>query len=162
MYLVYLLKEKGTQNIIYVGSSSRPTERMKEHNQIINGKRQSNMKLYKYIKSKGLKLYKDIEVIWVDIAETKEQMHDLEEKYYYKYKDTIKNDRPAECRSGKYNPKRRKVKCINDNRIFATVTECANYYNKGRTTISNVLIGEKEYTIINGEKYKFEYINKRV
>ena len=86
-------------------------------------------------------------------------MIELEQKYYYKYIDTIKNDRPGENRYGWYNPKRRKVKCINDNRIFRTVTECARFYGKGRTTISGVLRGEKQCTIINGEKYYFKYVD---
>ena len=93
------------------------------------------------------------------IAKDKEEMYELEEQYYFKYLDTIKNERPAEIRKGVYNPRRRKVKCLNDGKIFATVTDCAKYYGKGRTTISNVLINEKEHTWINGQKYRFEYIN---
>ena len=162
MYLVYLFKEKRTDKVIYVGSSARPAERMKEHIQVINGNRESDLPIYTYIRENRLRLYKDIEVIWVDSAENKEEMHKLEEQYYYKYIDTIKNERPAEIRKGVYNPRRRKVKCLNDGKIFATVSECASYYGKGRTTISNVLIKEKEYTWINNEKYYFEYVNETV
>ena len=159
MYLVYLFKEKSTGQIIYVGSSARPAERMKEHARAINGDKKSDLAIYRYIRDENLRLYKDIEVIWVDSAKDKEEMYELEEQYYFKYLDTIKNERPAEIRKGVYNPRRRKVKCLNDGKIFATVTDCAKYYGKGRTTISNVLINEKEHTWINGQKYRFEYIN---
>lgn len=156
MYLVYLFKEKNSNEVIYVGSSARPAERMKEHIQALNGKKNIN-NIHKYMIENDLRLYKDVEVIWVDSAEGKDGMLELEEKYYYKYFDTIKNERPAEDRTGKYNPRKRKVKCLNDGMVFKTVTECSKYYKKGRTTISNVLIKEKAYTYVNGEKYYFEY-----
>lgn len=159
MYLVYLFKEKKTGEIIYVGSSARPAERMKEHVQAIDGRKKCNMPLYKYINSKGLKLYKDIEVIWVDAAKDKESMYELEAQYYYKYRDTVKNDRPAEIRNGEFNPKRRKVKCLNDGRVFPTVMGCSQFYGKSRTQINRVLSHECEYTYINGEPYYFEYVS---
>ena len=33
MYIVYLFKEKETNEVIYVGSTSRPIVRLKEHKQ---------------------------------------------------------------------------------------------------------------------------------
>lgn len=157
MYLVYLFREKSNNNVIYVGSSSRPAARLKEHNhQLIGIKNPNN--IHKYMLNKGLKLYKDVSVEWIDCADSKEEMLALEEKYYYRYLETIKNERPAEDRKGYYNPRKRKVKCLNDGNTFKTVTECAKYYGKGRTTISNVCIKEKPYTWINNEKYYFEYV----
>ena len=159
MYIVYLFKEKSTDKVIYVGSSARPAERMKEHNLVIKGSKHSNQRIYDYIRDHGLKLYKDIEVVWVDCADSREEMYDLEATYYFKYKDTVMNDRPAEIRFGKYNPRTRKVRCLNDGRVFSTVTECARAYGKKRTTISNVVTNVKPYTWIDGEKYRFEYVN---
>lgn len=158
MYTVYLFKEKSSEEVIYVGSSARPSARMKEHIHQLNGSKSPN-NIHRYMIEKGLKLYKDVEVIWVDCAETKEEMWELEEQYYFKHIDTVKNERPAEDRHGHYNPRKRKVKCLNDGNVFKTVSECSRYYNKGRTTISNVLIKEKPYTWINGEKYIFEYVD---
>ena len=155
MNLIYLFKEKSTNEIIYVGSSSRPSARMKEHIQTLKGDKQSNQKIYKYMNSKNLKFYIDVEVIWVDCADTVSEMRKKEEEYYFKYIDTVKNDRPGEYLLGKYSPKRRSVKCINDGMIFDTVTECAKYYGKVRTTIQNVLIKEQPYTNINDEHFFF-------
>lgn len=160
MYTVYLFREKATGKIIYVGSSSRPSARMKEHLLVLRGAKQNNQKIYSYMRDKGLQLYKDVEIIWVDCADTMEEMHDLEAQYYYKYQDTVMNDRPAEIRDGKYNPKRRKVRCLNTGEIFNTVIECARYYNKGRTTLNRVLSKEVKFTYINGEKYYFEFVDK--
>ena len=159
MYLVYLFKEKKSDKIIYVGRSARPASRMKEHKLALEEVKPSNQQIYSYMRNNGLKFYKDVEIIWTDCADTKEEMYELEAKYYYKYIDTILNDRPADITKGKYNPRRRKVKCLNDGKMFNTVTECAKHYNKARTTISNILIGDKNYTLINGEKYYFEYVN---
>ena len=158
MYTIYLFKEKSNGEIIYVGSSARPSARLKEHNHQLSGSKPQN-NIHKYMNEKGLKLYKDVEVIWCDCADTKEEMWELEEQYYFKHMDTVKNDRPGEDRNGQYNPRRRKVKCLNDGMVFKTVSECASYYNKGRTTISNVLINEKPFTWINNEKYIFEYVD---
>ena len=107
----------------------------------------------------NLKFYKDVEVLWVDCADNEPEIRKLEEYYYFRYIETILNDRPGEDTKGKYNPRRRKVTCRNDGMVFETVSECARYYNKGRTTISNVLRNEKPYTIINREKYFFEYLS---
>lgn len=159
MYTVYLFREKVTGKVIYVGSSARPSARMKEHLQILDERKPNNQKIYDYMRNNGLKFYKDVEVIWVDCADNKEEMYELEAQYYYKYQDTVMNDRPAEIRDGKYNPKRRKVRCINTGEIFNTVTECASYFHKGRNTITRVLNKVHEYTYINDEKYYFEYVN---
>jgi predicted GIY-YIG superfamily endonuclease len=158
MYLVYLFKEKRTGKIIYVGSSSRPAARLKEHRAQLMGHKRAN-NIHKYMNENNLELYVDVEVIWVDCADDRKTMLELEEKYYFQYVDTIKNDRPGENRFGDYNPKRRKVRCSNDGKVFKTVTECARYYGKGRTTINGVLAKSKPYTWINGEKYYFEYAN---
>lgn len=158
MYTVYLFKEKTTGHIIYVGSTARLSARLKEHRHQLSGARNPN-NIHRYMIENNLKLYKDVEVVLVDCADTKEEMWSLEEKYYFKHSGTIKNERPGEDRNGHYNPRRRKVKCLNDGKVFKTVTECAKYYGKGRTTISNVLIKEKPYTRINEEKYYFEYVD---
>lgn len=158
MYIVYLFKEKETNEVIYVGSTSRPIVRLKEHKQQLLGMKPQNA-IHRYMTEKKLKLYDDVEVVFTKECRNKEELLRWEEKYYYKYLKTLKKDRPAENRSGVYNPRRRKVKCLNDGNIFKTVTECAAFYKKGRTTISNVLIKEKPYTLINNEKYYFEYVN---
>lgn len=161
VYYIYLFREKESQKVIYVGSSARPMERIKEHIQVSEGRKESNQAIYKYMKSNNLELIKDVEIVWVERVGDKEEALKLEADYFYRYKETVLNDRPSEDRNGEYNPKRRKVKCLNDGKIFNTVTECALYYGKGRTTINNILKGydNKRYTIINNEKYYFEYVN---
>lgn len=159
IYFVYLFREKITQKVIYVGSTSRPTERIKEHIQIAEGRKSNNQNIYKYLNENNLELFKDVEIVWVERVKEKELALKLEEEYYYKYQDTVLNDRPAEIRNGHYNPKRRKIKCLNDGKIFNSIIECAEYYGKKRTTINNVVAGQKKCTIINNEKYYFEYVN---
>lgn len=157
MYMVYLFREKATGEVIYVGSSARPMPRLKEHRQQLNGSKKPN-KIHQYMAEKNLELYQDVTVEFVYNAESREEMLEVEEEYYFRYIDTIKNERPAENRFGMYNPRKRRVICLNDGNRFKTVSECAKYYGKGRTTISNVLIQEKPYTWINDEKYVFEYV----
>ena len=158
MYLVYLLKEKRSENVIYVGSSARPSARMKEHIATLKGKKPSNQKLYAYMRDNELEFYKDVEVIWVDCGNDKYEALELEEKYYYIYEDTLLNDRPAENRTGSFNPKRRVVKCLDDGKVFNTVSECASYYGLKRTTLSNVLHGYKS----NKTGLRFEFNNTNV
>jgi len=159
MYVVYLFKEKKTGRVLYVGSSARPAERMKEHMQSLMGMK-ARTKVHEYMVENHLKLYRDVEVIWVDSGKDKNEMIALEEQYYYKYVDQgLLNERPGENRYGWYNPKRRKVRCLNDGKVFKTVTECSQYYHKGRTTIEKVLTGNTTHTWVNGEKYFFEYVD---
>lgn len=159
MYIVYLFREKRNGNVIYVGSSARPIVRLKEHKQQLEGMKKPN-KIHKYMIKNNLRLYDDVSVEFVKETKNKQEMLKEEEKFYFLFSETLKNERPADIKTEFYNPRRRKVKCLNDNKIFKTVTECAKYYKKGRTTISNVLIKEKEYTWINDEKYFFEYVNE--
>lgn len=161
MYIVYLFKEKRTDKIIYVGSSARPAARMKEHKQALLGLKKRS-KIHRYMLQNNLEFYRDIEVIWVDYGNTREEMIKLEEKYYYKYVDNgLLNERPGENRYGWYNPKRKAIRCINDGKIFKTITECALYYRKARQTIQDIVTSRKSYTWINSEKYYFEYVDKK-
>lgn len=159
VYYVYLFRIKENKKVIYVGSSARPMERIKEHIQCAEGRKKSNQPIYKYMKDNNLKLIDDVEIVWVERVDDREKALKLEAEYYYKYKSTVLNTRAAEDKSGAGNPRKRKVKCLNDGNIFNTVSECARFYSKGRTTISNVLNNEKPYTWINEEKYYFEYID---
>ena len=163
MYVVYLFREKKSGNVIYVGSSARPAERMKEHLQSLNGIK-PKMKIHNYMLNNGLKLYRDVEVVWVDCANNKAEMALLEEQYYYQYQATLLNDRPGENRYGWYNPKRRAIRCVNDGKVFNTISECGIYYGKARTTIQRTLSPDADYpyTWVSGEKYYFEYVNKKV
>jgi len=139
MYLIYLFKEKSNNTVFYVGSSARPSARMKEHLLCLNGSKQNNQKVYSYMKERNLQFYKDVEVIWVDCAESRQEMYNLEAQYYYKYKETLTNDRPAENRNGQFNPKRRKVRCKSENKTFNSLIECAKHYNIPRTTLTGWL-----------------------
>lgn len=143
MYLVYLLREKATNVVIYVGSTSRPACRIKEHILSLAGKKSKHQKIHSYMRERGLMFFKDVTVEWVDCANDRSEMYALEEKYFGLYKDTLLNDRPAENRFGGYNPKRRFVTCLDDGKTFDTISECAKHYGIKRTTLSNVLHGYK-------------------
>jgi predicted GIY-YIG superfamily endonuclease len=159
MFIVYLFKEKKTETVIYVGSSARPAERMKEHIASIKGNKPRN-KIQRYMHSNGLELFKDVEVIWIDCAESRDEMISKEQEYYYKHVNTIMNERPGDNKSGWYNPRRRVIRCVNNGVEYRTVTECAELLNVGRTTLSDVLNNRKPHLNVNGEKLLFEYVNK--
>lgn len=63
MYIVYLFKEKETNEVIYVGSTSRPIVRLKEHKQQLLGMKPQNA-IHRYMTEKKLKLYDDVEVVF--------------------------------------------------------------------------------------------------
>lgn len=159
MYLVYLFKEKETGNIIYVGSSSRPSARMKEHMAAINGEK-TVQNVHSYMIENGLKLYKDVEVIWYDIAESKEEMYKLEERTYRKFVKYghLLNSFPGNNVKGENNPRRKGVINKSDGNVFKTVTQAANFYNVPRTTFTHYLSGLRKQPIINGKSQQFEYI----
>lgn len=163
MYLVYLFKEKKIGKVIYVGSSSRPAARMKEHCAALRGDKKQQ-KIHLYMNKKNLELYKDVDVIWCDVANDKKDMEKLEETYYFKYLDSgfLLNDRPGEDRSGNNNPKRRGVINKSDGRLFKTISEAANTYGIPRTTLSGYLNGRRTQPKINGVDQDFEYLTMNV
>ena len=161
IYYVYFFREKRTGKVIYVGSSSRPMERIKEHMQCYEGRKKNNQEIYKYLKHNNLELLKDVEIVFAERVKEKHKALELESEYFFKYKETLLNQRPAEERNGSFNPKRRRVQCINDGMFFETITECAKYYKKGRTTMTKILSSKtnKQYTYVNGEKFYFKYVH---
>ncbi len=52
MYIVYLFKEKETNEVIYVGSTSRPIVRLKEHKQQLLGMKPQNA-IHRYMTEKN-------------------------------------------------------------------------------------------------------------
>lgn len=120
MYLIYLFVEKQSQKVIYVGSTARPSARIKEHMLSLKNKKPKN-KIHQYMINNNLKLYKDVEVHWIDCTENILDGRLLEEQYFYKYQDTLLNERPGEDRTNQYNPRHRLVKCIEDNKEFNSI-----------------------------------------
>lgn len=157
MYIVYLFKEKLTNKIIYVGSTSRPIVRLKEHKQALNGIK-NRQKIHTYMINNNLKLYDDVIVEFVKECENKQEMLNEEEKLFYKYKDTLLNERPAENRKGQYNSTAKKVKCITDGNVFKSILQCSKFYHKSRSTISDCLNGRQNHIVINKRFYEFSYL----
>lgn len=163
MYLVYLFREKNSGDVIYVGSSSRPAARMKEHMAALRGEK--NMQaIHKYMIANKLELYKDVEVVWYDIAEDKGSMEKLEEDAYVKYVGTGKllNSHPGADVSGDNNPRRRGVVNEVDGKTFKTVLSASTYYGIPRTTFTHYLSGSRKQPTINGVQQNFKYITINV
>lgn len=159
MYLVYVFVEKESEKVIYVGSTARPSARIKEHNLSLAGKKPKGA-IHNYMIKNNLKLYKDVEVRWIDCADNILDGRLLEEKYYYLYEDTVLNERPGEDRTKNYNPRHRLVRCLEDGKEFKSVLSCSEYYNVPRTTISNQLNGyKKQVKTKDNQILHFEYIN---
>lgn len=161
MYLVYLFQEKSTGNVIYVGSTSRMQARLKEHKRALTtGKGAS--RIHRYMNSKNLKLVNDVRIIWEYSTDNMEDMLKHEESEYYKWlpAGNLMNERPGEDRNGSNNPKARAVRCLNDGRVFKTISSAARYYGITRHGIDDVINGRRKQTgrRKTGIEYKFERV----
>ena len=115
--------------------------------------------IHRYMKEQGLKLFDDVEVVIVEFLNntTREKALEVEAQYYFKYKDTVKNTRPAEIRSGVYSSRNKPVRCVNDGKVFISIRKAADYYGVDRSTVMyNLNKGRKLY---NG--LLFEYVNEK-
>ena len=154
-YYIYLFRVKKTGTVIYVGSCKSVGKRMNEHRRAFR-EPSRELPIHKYMKANNLKLFDDVEVVIVEFLNntTKEKALEVEAQYYYKYKDTIKNTRPAEIRSGVYATRNKPVRCVTDGKEFISIRKAAEYYGVDRSTII--------YHLNKGRKlYKgltFEYI----
>ena len=155
-YFIYLFRVKKTNEVIYVGSTKAIGKRLNEHRRAMCEPKHE-LPIHTYMKENHLKLYDDVEICLVEFLEdaTKEEVLEIESKYYYKHKDTLKNTRPAENREGIYSPVSKPVKCLSDGREFVSIRQAADFYNLNRVTIMSHLN--------KGVKLKcglvFEYLN---
>ena len=139
-YYIYLFRVKKTQQVIYVGSTKQIGARLNEHRRGFKDPKHE-MPIHTYMKENNLKLFDDVEVVIVEYwsKTTKEHALEVEAEYYYKYKDTVKNTRPAEQRSGIFSSRNKPIKCLNDNKIYASIREASRTYDLDRITIANHL-----------------------
>ena len=80
MNTIYLFREKKTDKVIYVGSSSRVCKRLGNHIAQLRGDK-AMQPIHHYMVDNNLILYKDVEVVLVDFAPDRESMLELEAKY---------------------------------------------------------------------------------
>lgn len=154
-YFIYLFRVKKTGKVIYVGSTKAIGKRLNEHRR---GMREQShrMPIHDFMKENNLKLFEDVEVSIVDFFTnaTKDEVLKKEAEYYYKYKETLKNTRPAEIRNDEFSPRSKPIKCLNDGKIFVSIRKAAEEYGLNRATISKHL--NKGSILKNG--LVFEYI----
>lgn len=157
-YFIYLFREKKTGKVIYVGSTKAIGKRLNEHRRAFREEGRM-LPIHVYMKEQGLKLFDDVEVCIVEFLQnvSKEDALEVEARYYFKYRDTLKNVRPAEIRNGEYSARNKAVKCLNDEKEFLSIRQAAEYYKLNRTTIMNHL--NHGSTIKSG--LVFEYINPK-
>lgn len=157
LHYVYIFVEKETEKVIYVGSTSRLSPRLKEHRECCEGKRKGTQyqKIHQYMNTNHLILFEDVEVRLVSQVDGREEAMKRESELYYQYKETLLNDRPGENKFGKYNPKRSPVYCFNNNTIYETIEEAGRNMPFSPQTISRVVNGEKEFHTYDGEDYYF-------
>ena len=157
-YYIYLFRVKKTGTVIYVGSCKSIGKRMNEHRRAFRDP-SHELPIHRYMKEQGLKLIDDVEVVIVEFLNntTREKALEVEAQYYFKYKDTVKNTRPAEIRSGVYSSRNKPVRCVNDGKVFISIRKAADYYGVDRSTVMyNLNKGRKLY---NG--LLFEYVNEK-
>lgn len=155
-YFIYLFREKQTGKVIYVGSTRAIGKRLNEHRRALREPKHM-LPIHVYMKEQNLKLFDDVEVCIVEFLQdvSREKALEVESEYFFKYRDTLKNVRPAEIRSGEYSVRNKAVRCLNDGKEFFSIRQAADYYGLNRVTIMNHLN--------HGSKTKtglvFEYIN---
>lgn len=155
-YFIYLFRVKKTGEVIYVGSTRAIGQRLNEHRRGLKESKHE-LPIHAYMKEHGLKLFDDVEVCIVEYFQNvpKEKALQVEAEYYFKYKDTLKNVRPAEIRSGEFSARNKPVKCLNDGKEFVSIRNAAEYYGINRATIM--------YHLNHGSRLKsgliFEYLN---
>lgn len=155
-YFIYLFRVKETGEVIYVGSTRAIGQRLNEHRRAFTDPKHE-LPIHTYMKQNGLKLFDDVEVCIVKFLQniSKEMALEAEAEYYYKYKDTLKNTRPAEIRNGEFATRNKGVKCLNDGKEFISIRRAAEYYGLNRVTIMNHL----NHGSIIKSGLVFEYIN---
>lgn len=155
VYRIYCLKDKNN-NIKYVGFTSRKLEiRFKEHCKNFPERRNYHIELIEEIEDKELAKQK--------------------EKYYIQLYDTINNGDNINFGMGQSNPNSgnfqkgnkfgkkgtKKVKCLETDEVFDSLTECAKHFNLSISKISAVCQGKRKTT---GKKhfiyYSEETLNK--
>lgn len=139
-YFIYLFRVKKTGEVIYVGSTRAIGQRLNEHRRAFSDSKHE-LPIHTYMKENGLKLFDDVEVCIVEYLPnvSKEKALQVEAEYYFRYKDTLKNVRPAEIRSGEFSSRNKPVKCLNDGKEFISIRNAADYYGVNRVTIMNHL-----------------------
>ena len=154
-YFIYLFRVKKTQEIIYVGSCKAIGNRLNEHRRAFRDSKHE-LPIHSYMKQHGLKLFDDVEVVITEYLSdaTKDDALSKEAEYYYKYRDTLQNTRPAEIREGEFSPRNKPVRCMSDNKEFISIRQAADHYNLDRVTIMNHL--NKGSILKNG--LVFEYV----
>ena len=155
-YFIYLFRVKKTDEVIYVGSTRAIGARLNEHRRGIKEPKH-RLPIHDYMIEQGLELFKDVEVCIVeyfsDVA--RERVLEVEAEYYYKYKETIKNTRPAEIRGGEFSPRNKPIRCLNDGKEYISIRAASEHYGLNRVTIMQHL--NKGSVLKNG--LVFEYIN---
>ena len=139
-YFIYLFRIKETQEIIYVGSCKQISARLNEHRRSFR-EPERMAPIHKYMIENRLELFKDVEVVIVEYLDnaTKQKALEVEEKYYYRYKNTLKNTRPAEIRSDVYSVRNKPVRCLNDGQVFLSIRKVAEHYGLSRQAVMNHL-----------------------
>ena len=139
-YYIYIFRVKETQEVIYVGSTQNLGMRMNEHRRAFREPKHE-LPIHKYMKENNLALFTDVEVVIVECLSgvTKQVALNLEAEYYYRYKGTLKNTRPAEIRAGIYATRNKPIRCLNDGQVFGSIRKAAEYYGTTRHALMNHL-----------------------
>lgn len=139
-YFIYLFRVKTTQEVIYVGSCKALAPRLNEHRRSFREPKRS-APIHRYMIENNLELFRDVEVVIAEYLSdvSKEEALTVEAEYYFRYKDTLKNTRPAEIREGEYSVKNKPVRCLNDGRVFISIRKAADFYGIGRYSLMNHL-----------------------
>lgn len=140
-YYIYLLQEKTTNNILYVGRTKFPMRRFQEHKKAI---KTSSAPLYKYIRENDLKLYDDINVIITEFIPNDEIVANEREQYYTDlYKDTVLNVYLGDKRDFEYSNLNKPIQCITDGKIYSSIKQVFETYTGVTNLYSHLQYGTR-------------------
>lgn len=153
MYRIYCLKDKNNK-IKYIGFTSRELEvRFKEHCRKFPERKEYHIELIEEVEDKENAKQKEI--------------------YYTLLCNTIKDGDNINLGMGQSQPNKgnfqkgndfgkkgtKKVKCLETNEIFNSLTECANHFNLSISKISAVCQGKRKTT---GKKHFIYYFEENL
>lgn len=152
-YYIYLLKEKVTRKVLYVGCTIHPMRRLSEHKDAIVN---NSAPLYEYIRSNGFELFTDIEFHLVDKTTTldTEEAELLEQKYTKEHKDTVLNVYMGNKRHNQFSNKNKRIRCVTDGKTYPSVKKVLESYEGVTNIYSHLKRGTR---LKNG--LVFEYVD---
>lgn len=157
---IYVIKEN--KKVLYVGSTQNFERRKRQH--FKEDRKEKMQAIHKYMRSKNNEGF-SVEVIKEVQVNNVKELQRIEKRFIDKF-DTVNNGFNLHngTRNGTKNSNARAVKCLNDGRIFATVSEACQNYGFNPSELASHLTGKRYLNGIGTKKFgtplMFEYLDR--